>query len=46
VEIDGNGKTILPAFIEVNSNIGLPEIKGKEWSFRPQLETSKDGAYY
>jgi imidazolonepropionase-like amidohydrolase len=46
VEIDGNGKTILPAFIEVNSNIGLPEIRGKEWSFRPQLESSKDGAYY
>ncbi len=46
VEIDGEGKTIVPSFIELNSNIGLPEIKSKEWSFRPQLETSKKGAYY
>jgi imidazolonepropionase-like amidohydrolase len=46
VEIDGQGKTIVPSFIELNSNVGLPEVRGKEFSFRPQLETSKLGAYY
>jgi imidazolonepropionase-like amidohydrolase len=46
VEIDGEGKTIVPSFIELNSNIGLPEVKGEAWSFRPQLETSKKGAFY
>lgn len=46
VEIDGTGKTIVPSFIELNSSVGLPEIQSQAWSFRPQLETSKQGAYY
>ncbi len=46
VEIDGTGKTIIASFIELNSNIGLPKVKAKEWSFRPQIESSKNGAYY
>lgn len=46
VEIDGEGKTIVPSFIELNSNIGLPAVKGEAWSFRPQLESSKKGAFY
>lgn len=46
VEMDGTGKTIVPSFLELNSNLGLPEIKGTPWSFRPQLESSKTGAYY
>ncbi len=46
VIIDCEGKTILPAFIELNSNVGLPEVKRKSRSSRPQYETSKPGAYY
>jgi len=45
VEIDCQGKTILPAFIECNSAIGLPRPSGNR-SWTPQLETSKKGAYY
>lgn len=43
--IDCEGKTILPAFIEANSSIGLP-TPVKTRSMVPQLETSKTGAYY
>ena len=46
VLIDCKGKTILPAFIELNSSIGLPELKRKPWSGRPQYETSKEGSFY
>ena len=46
VVIDCEGKTILPAFIELNSNVGLPEVKRKSRGSRPQYETSKPGAYY
>jgi hypothetical protein len=45
VVIDCAGKTILPAFIETNSNIGLPAPTGTH-SFFPQLETSKKGAFH
>jgi imidazolonepropionase-like amidohydrolase len=43
--IDMEGKTIVPAFIEVNSSLGLEKPKNKH-SFFPQIETSKEGAYY
>ncbi len=43
--IDLQGKTIVPAFIETNSSLGLPKISGRH-SFFPQIETSKEGAYY
>lgn len=46
VVIDCKDKIILPAFIEVNANIGLPELKKKNYTGRPQYETSKKGAYY
>jgi imidazolonepropionase-like amidohydrolase len=46
IEIDCEGKTIIASFIELNSNVGLPEVKGTAFSFRPQLESSKKGAYY
>lgn len=47
VVIDCKGKTILPAFIELYSNVGLPEVKRKpNHSRSPQLNTSKKGAYY
>ena len=45
VEIDVAGKTILPAFIELNSAIGLPKAKTVSQA-TPQLETSKKGAFY
>jgi imidazolonepropionase-like amidohydrolase len=45
VEIDCEGKTILPAFIETHSSFGMPNIE-RRGSFFPQLESSKMGAYY
>jgi imidazolonepropionase-like amidohydrolase len=44
--IDMEGRTIVPSFIESYSSIGLPKPEAKKWSPRPQLETSKSGAYY
>ncbi|MFT5580770.1 MAG: imidazolonepropionase-like amidohydrolase [Psychromonas sp.] len=46
VIIDCEGQTIVPSFIELNSNLGLTQPKQKEWSFRPQLESKKEGSYY
>jgi imidazolonepropionase-like amidohydrolase len=43
--IDFDGKTILPSFIETNSTIGIPKAQGKQ-SFFPQIESSKEGAFY
>lgn len=43
---DFEGKTIVPAFIELYSNIGMPLAAEKNYSQRPQIETSKKGAYY
>lgn len=44
--IECDGKTILPAFIESYSNVGLPKPIPAAPSQRPQLESSKKGAYY
>jgi imidazolonepropionase-like amidohydrolase len=47
IVIDMKGRTILPAFIELNSSIGIPEEKKKEArSFSPQMESSKTDSYY
>lgn len=44
--IDMEGRTIVPSFIESYSSIGLPKAESKQWSPRPQMESSKAGAYY
>ena len=46
VEIDMSGKTIFPAFIELNSSIGLPKLKRSKWTGAPQLESTKKGPFY
>jgi len=46
VEFDFKGKTIVPAFVEIYSNVGLPAPKERNYSQRPQLESSKKGSYY
>lgn len=47
VVIDLDGKVICPAFIDLNSDFGVPKLKRSEGNNPyPQLETSKDGAYY
>ncbi|MBI1837814.1 MAG: amidohydrolase family protein [Flavobacteriia bacterium] len=46
VVIDCKGKTIVAAFIETYTNVGLPEPSSPEFSFQPQMESSKKGAYY
>lgn len=44
--INGNGKVVVPAFIELNTSVGLPEIKGSGWDPSPQYESKKKGPYY
>ena len=46
VEIDMEGQTIVPAFIELYSNTALPLPTNASVGNRPQLESSKKGAYY
>ncbi len=46
VQIDCKGNTILPAFIETNTSVGISKAFAKERGPSPQLESSKDGAYY
>ena len=47
IEIDCEGLTIVPAFIELNASVGLPKpAAGEHSSFRPQLNSLKKGAYY
>ncbi len=46
VTINCEGQIILPAFIELNSSVGLPKLNAKPWSNRPQYESSKQGSYY
>ncbi|MFM6933895.1 MAG: amidohydrolase family protein [Flavobacteriales bacterium] len=40
------GKTIVPSFVELYSNVGLPKLNFSAGGFRPQLESNKEGAYY
>jgi imidazolonepropionase-like amidohydrolase len=47
VEIDCEGLTIVPAFIEMWTSVGLPKpVAGEHNYYRPQLESAKRGAYY
>ena len=47
VTIDCSKKIILPAFIELNSKVGLPEVsRSSERTKKPQLESNKKGPYY
>ena len=45
VEIDMEGQTIIPSFIELYTNISLPKPTSAG-GFRPQLESANKGAYY
>ena len=45
--IDLQGRTILPAFIELNYNIGIVKQKKESpRSFRPQIESNKGSSFY
>lgn len=46
VTVDLKGKTIVPAFIDLNSSIGIPKAKSNDRSNANQYESSKVGAYY
>lgn len=46
LEIDCNGKTIVSAFIELSSSVGVPAAKSSKTGRRPQLNSMKKGAYY
>ncbi len=43
--LDYSGKFIYPSFIECFSNVGI-ENPNSNFSFFPQIETNKNGAYY
>jgi imidazolonepropionase-like amidohydrolase len=46
VIIDYSGKTVVPSFIELYSNIGQPKTTFHEGGFRTQSKVEKDGAFY
>ena len=46
VVIDYSGKTILPSFVELYSNVGQPKATFREGGFRTQSKGEKEGAYY
>ena len=46
VEIDMEGQTILPAFIELYTNVALPKPANGSEGYRPQMESNNKGAYY
>jgi imidazolonepropionase-like amidohydrolase len=46
VTYDFKGKTIIPAFIELNSNVGLPIVGENNFSIRPNSGNSNQGAFY
>ena len=46
MEIDASAKFIYPAFLELNSTSGLPELKKEEWNPSPQLDSKKDSKFY
>lgn len=45
LEIDGEGKTLVPAFIELNSSYGIAPFEVKK-SESPQLESTKSTGHY
>lgn len=47
IEIDLTGKTILPAFIDLHTDLGVPALKyPNEGISRPQYTSSKGAGYY
>ncbi|NCA22296.1 MAG: amidohydrolase, partial [Crocinitomicaceae bacterium] len=40
------GKTIVPAFIELNSNFGLPKNGENNFSIHPKIDNNKKNGYY
>lgn len=46
VIVECEGKIILPAFIELNSSLGIPAAQGRAGVPRPQLNSEKPGPYY
>ncbi|MBB6612468.1 amidohydrolase family protein [Pontibacter sp. Tf4] len=47
VVVDAKGKHIYPAFVDMFSTYGLPEVKREQrgWGAAPQMESKKEGAY-
>ncbi len=43
---DLDGKFMYPSFIDLNTQYGLPNNKKREFSYKPQYESKKDGAYH
>lgn len=45
--VDLQGRTVLPAFVELNSNIGIvAQKKESPRSYRPQIESNKGSSFY
>ncbi len=46
VELDCEGRTIIPSFIELSTSIGVQKAKSLKTGQSPQLESMKQGPYY
>ncbi|WP_038032452.1 amidohydrolase family protein [Thermonema rossianum] len=46
VVIDLAGKHVYPSFIDLYSHYGMPKVEERPWRRGPQIESSKQGAYY
>ncbi len=47
ITVDLKGKFIYPSFIDIYSNVGIPDAKavGKSHNLQPQMRSNKNGAY-
>ncbi len=43
--IDLGGAHVYPAFIDLESDYGMPEVKRRQWSREPHIERSEKGAF-
>ena len=43
---DLNGDYIYPSFIDLYSNYGIKEVSNREYNYRPQYKSKKDGAFH
>lgn len=46
VQYDYSDRVLTPSFIDLYTNVGLDPITDKNNSWRPQMESTKEGAYY
>lgn len=43
--VDLKGAHVYPAFIDLESDYGMPKVEGRQWSREPHIERSEKGAF-